>query len=295
MTNPYGPPPGYGQAPPPGYGQPDYSQPPPGYGQPPPGYGGYGAPQQAPPPPGYGQAPAGPGGYDWADLYGRADHSAASPHDEGNFDGIVESSEWGTTKGGDKGAWTIVFRTTAGPRPGYKLTMTMSVSPFTKEGAENKAGMGIMFRQLHAMGVPTGPPYGPPEEQPWWVLGWTNDQVAQQMVGHPVLLNIRNDEWQGVARSKVNDIKPARPGAPTSVPHAQAAPPQQQAYAPAPYGQQPNGAPQQPYQAQPQQGYPQAPPQPQPGPVAPGPWQAQQPQQAGQPQYGGQPQPGAGG
>jgi hypothetical protein len=242
-----------------------------------------------------------PQGYDFGALYGMADHSVITPLEPGSYDAVVESAEFGRTKDGTKGAWTIKFRTTTGERAGFPLTMTMSINPTKTDGTPNDKGLGIMFRQLGAMGVPV------PPDQPFWTMGWTEENVAQAIVGKPVLLRVINDAYDGTPRSKVGDIKVARPGAPTTVQQVQQAPVQQPAAMPPGYGggygqgqvtMQPY-PPQQPYNgAYAQQQAPQ-------GPTAPGPWQnAQQPayppqqppqQVPGAPAWAQPPQPGQGG
>lgn len=319
MGYPQGPGP-YGQQPPPGYGQQPpqggYQQgPPPGYQQPPQGY-------QAGPPQGYQQGPPGAiqaGGYDFGAMYGTADMSVRLiPED--NYDAIIESAEWGRTKDGTKGAWTIVFRTSSGPHALAKLTMTLSVNPTKENGEPNPQGLGIMYRQLGAMGIPI------PPAQPFWELGWSPEQVAQAMVGKPVLIRVIQSDWNGMINNKVRDIRPPRAGAPTQLPQGgqqqapdpYAAPPQQmgqqapqspytQAQAPAPYQQPqaPNPGQGQPWaqqgqaqQAPPAQGQPPYNPQ-QGQPYAQQPYpgqggqmaQQQYPQQAQQQQYPGQGQP----
>lgn len=240
-------------------------------GQPPPGYGDPYAQQQQQQ---QGFAPfqgdASAGGYDWGAGHAMADHSVGQLIDAGQYTAIVKSSSWDRTKAGDKSAWTIVFILTSGPRIGMKITMTLAVSFKKKNGEDNDSGMGITFRQLAAMGIPAGPPYS---QQGFWQLGMNEQQVAQQMVGHPVLLQLKHDEWDGVTRNKVADILPPPPGAPTQLP-------QTAQQAPQPYQQQ---------QAPPQQWQPQQ----QPG-GAPQPWQPpQQPQQQFEGQgYGQQQQQG---
>jgi hypothetical protein len=265
-----------------GYPQGPYGQQPPqgGYQQgPPPGQGPYGAPQggfpgqvggyQQGPPPGY-AAPADASGYDFGAMYGQADMSVRLiPED--NYDAIVESAEWGRTKDGTKGAWTIVFRVSSGPHVRTKLTMTLSVNPTDKDGKPNPQGLGIMYRQLGAMGIPI------PPAQPFWELGWSPEQVAQAMTGRPVLIRVIQNEWNGMANNKVRDIRPPRAGAPVQLP-ADAGQSQQ---APPPYNQ-PQGP---PAQAQPQQ-------QPYAGQQAPQPWQQPQGTGPGQPPTGQQPQSG---
>jgi hypothetical protein len=216
-------------------GQP-WQQPQQGYAPPQQGY----APQA---PAGYGAAPGAPaagGGYNFGDLWTGADTTAGNLLPEGNYDAVVESCEFGQTRGGDKGAWTIKFRVTTGPQAGALLTMTMAINPTKTDGSPNPAGMGIMFRQLHAMGVPVPPPIGAPGERPFWELGWTEQNVAQQMTGKPVIIRVIQNDWDGGTNNKVKDIKPAKPGAPTTVQQA----PQQ---APAMGGYQPG-------QGQPQYG-----------------------------------------
>lgn len=263
--------------------QPPQGQP---YGQQPPQQGGY-----APDPFGQGQpggyAPQGQGGYDFGQLYGRADMSS-NLLDKGPYDAIVESASWDRTKDGTKSAWTIVFRTTNGMHPDTKLTMTLSVSPTKNDGSENNQGMGIMFRQLGAMGIPI------PPNQPFWELGWSPEQVAQAMTGRPVMLSVIQDEYDGVTRNKVRDIRPPRPGAATQrVQTGQAqgqtqygSPPQPTAPGPGP--QNPGWQPQQPGQAPQPWQQPQAPQGQQPPPQQQGQWYGPQ----GQPQGDYQQLPG---
>jgi hypothetical protein len=269
---------GYQQGPNP-YGQQPQGQP---YGQP--QQGGYQQapqpyqqPQQAQSPFGQQGAPMGGGsGYDFGALYGQADMSRQLLEAD-KYPAFIESSEFGRTQDGTKGMWTIVFRTT-GPGQktpqapsGIKLTMSLSISPKKNDGSDNSAGLGIMFRQLGAMGIPV------PPNQPFWELGWNEQQVAAAMVGKPVIIQVIQDEYEGTTRNKVRDILPGQPGQPTQVPQAQ---PQQQGFAPPPQAQggfQPQQQMQQPQQMQ----------------QAPAPFQqGQAPQWQGQaPQWQGQQQP----
>lgn len=232
MGQPYDPnQPGYQgqQGPPPGQqggwqGQQQQGPPPgqQGWGQqqgPPAGQqGGWGQQQQGGYAPFQGGQPMGggsPSGYNWDQMYGMADHSVGQLIEPGQYTAIVKSATWDRTKTGDKSAWTITFILTSGPRPGMKITMTLSVSPKKNNGEDNEAGMGIMFRQLAAMGIPVPPPYG---QQGWWQIGWNEQQAGQAMVGHPVLLQLKHDEYDGVTRNKVQDILPPPPNAPTQLP-----------------------------------------------------------------------------
>jgi hypothetical protein len=246
-----------------------------GWGQqqgPPQGQGGWGQQQQGGYAPFQGdQMGGGSLGYNWGEMYGRADHSVGQLIDKGQYTAIVTSSTWDRTKDGTKGAWTVVCALTSGPRPGMKITTTLAVSPKKKDGTENDQGIGILSRQLAALGVPMPPPYGP---QGFWQLGWNEQQAGQAMVGRPVLLTLIQDEYDGVTRNKVRDIQPAPPGAPTQVPQPQQQGWQQQAgpgpgpgqmqqgWQPGPGQQQgpPQGQAQQPW-ANPQGGYQQGPPQ----------------------------------
>jgi hypothetical protein len=253
--------------------------------------------------------------YDFGALYGMADHSVGRLLENGSYDAIVEDGEWGKTKAGDKDAWTWKFRVTTGEYANSPLTMTMAVSPVKDNGEPNEAGLGIMFRQLGSMGIPV-----PPDQQPWWLLGWTPENVAQAAKGRPVQIAVIKNEWDGGTNNKVKDIRPPRPGAPLQVQQ----PPQQFQQQPQQGYSQGYGQPQQPpmggpgggyqmppngYQQQPPQqpgyGYAgqqqAAPPPPQQG-QAPGPWQGAQPPAAGQPQqipgapaWAQPPQPGQGG
>jgi hypothetical protein len=231
-------------------------------------------------------------GYDFGALYGMADTSSIKPLEPGNYDAIVEDAEFGRTKDGTKGAWTIKFRTTTGERAGFPLTMTMSINPTKGDGSPNPQGLGIMFRQLAAMGVPV------PPDQPFWAMGWTEANVADYIKGRPVLIRVADDDYDGTVRSKVRDIRPARPGAPLQV---QQAPQQPQGAMPPGQYQQGGQLPQQGFQGGGGAVYPpQQPPygggggaygQPQAaqGPTAPGPWQSAQPPAGGQQQVPGAP------
>ena len=242
-----------------------------------------------------------------ATLYGMADHSKGFLYPEEWFDGVVEHAEYGRTKDGSKGAWTVKFRTTTGANAGRAgITTTLSISPVKNDGTPNPEGLGILFRHLAALGVPIPDPADPSRalngQAPYWVMGWSNDQVATAMIGRPVYIKIKHNEYDGITNNKIADIRPPRPNAPTTWPQAQQpqagqqaamidyvqqnygpqqgqwGQPPQQGFAPAPYGQaQQNTGPG--YQQQPQT-----------------PWQ--QPPAYGQPQNQGgpgyQPQPGYG-
>lgn len=211
------------------------------------------------------------GQYDFNSLYGQAD-SSIFVYEPGEVDAVVESSTWGRTKAGDKGQWDVRFRVTTGPNAGRaQIRFPMTIT------TDNPQALGIMFRHLECMGIP----------EQWIKSNPPEEQIAQAMVGKPVLLKIVVDEYEGVQRNKVRDVRPPRPGAPTTWPTFQ----QPQAPAVPGYGQQQmayGGLPQfpaQPDYGQPQQGYGQAP-----APYAP------QPQQYAQPQpqpYGAPQQPAA--
>lgn len=319
---PYGGQQGYGQQPQQGGYPPQQG----GYGQQQPGY----PPQQGYQQGGYGQQPqgnpfAGPqaqqgygaqqgNDYNFAQLYGQADHSVGTVLDKGRYGAFVEEAEWGRSRDGTKGQWTVVFRTTTGTDlvplsgGGAKLTTSLSISPKKNDGTDNPAGLGILFKQLHALGIPMGPPLDGPEVRPFWEQGISEQQVAAMIKGKPAIIGVVQDEYEGVTRNKIKQIMPAQQGIPTGpVQDAQPFPGgtgvpgqpvpgmgQAPGYAPGPV------APQQPPQGYPQpvqgQQYPYGPPQ---GQQAPQPWQPPQ-QFQGQPGYGQQPgmaapgQPGMG-
>lgn len=236
------------------------------------------------------------GQYDFGSLYGQAD-SSSFVYEVGDADAVVEASTWGRTRDGTKGQWDVRFRVSTGPNAGrsqIKCPVTIT--------ADNPQALGILFKHLAALGVPVPDPQNPSQivngQAPFWAMGWTEEQVAQSMVGKPVLLKLAIDEYEGVQRNKVRDIRPPRPGAPTTWPQWQQ--PQAPGYAaPQGYGQQsqfpaqpgypPAYSPAQQYAPQPQPqfqqpGYPAAPapyggPQQPAAPAAPSaPWQ--QPQAA---------------
>lgn len=158
------------------------------------------------------------GQYDFNSLYGQAD-SSIFVYDAGEVDAVVESSTWGRTKAGDKGQWDIRFRVSTGPNAGRaQIKMPMTIT------TDNPQALGIMFRHLEAMGIPSS----------WVTQNPPEETIAQAMVGKPVTLKITVDEYEGVQRNKVRDVRPPRPGAPTTWPQYQ------QPQAPAQgYGQQP--------------------------------------------------------
>lgn len=219
-------------------------------------------------------------GYDFGQLYGMADNSNILYPESTALDAIVEKAEWGRSKDGTKGQWTLAFRTSTGENAGrMPIPNTITIT------ADNPRALGIMFRHLAALGIPVPDPQDPNKvvngQVPFWMMGWTPEQVAQVMTGRAVTLFIKHDEYEGVTRNKVRDIRPPRPGAPTDWPRPQTQAPVAPGYGPPqgygqpqPYGQQ--------YAPQPWQGQPAAaaPPAPQ-GPAQP-PWQ--QPQQPGYPQ-----------
>jgi hypothetical protein len=208
---------------------------------------------------GYPQQPGAQQGYVFSDLYNQADHSGIKLLEKGDYDAVVESAEWGRTKGGDKGQWTIITRTTTGPDANTKLTGYITVS------VDNPKSLGMMFRHVSALtGLPLPDPSNAQAQAEW---GRGEEHLATLMRGRPVLVFVVQDEWEGVTRNKIKDWKPARPGAPTSVQQPQQAAPAMGGYQP---GQVAQGyAP----PAQQPQGYP-----PQAAPGQP-PWQPQQPAQ----------------
>jgi hypothetical protein len=245
-------------------------------------------------------------GYDFGQLYGQADNSNLR-YPEGWVHAVVEDSAFGRTKDGSKGQWTVKIRTTEGEHAGkMPLTQTITIS------ADNPRALGIMFRHLAALGIPVPDPQNPQQivngTQPFWMLGWAEEQVAQAMKGRPVQVLLKDDEYEGQVRTKIRDWRAPRPGAPTDWPREQQMAPQQ-GFAPPPgYGQPQQGFQQAPPQGMAQQWNQQAPPQPQqqgwgapqgqPAPqAAPQPWNAQQPAQAAPDPYQqatGQPQPPGG-
>lgn len=253
--------------------------------------------------PGYPGAPqqGGSQDYDFATLYGMADHSTGHLYPEGWYDAVVETAEYGRSKDGSKGQWTVKFRTTTGQDAGRSpITTTLSISPQKNDGSPNPQGLGILFRQLAALGIPVPDPANPSATlngpAPFWVQQMPYEHVASMMIGRPAQIKIFHDDYDGVTRSKIRDIRPPKPGAPTTWPQ-----PQQPQMAPAgypqqpqnPYGQPPAGGFAPPAYGQPPAQQPQGPWNPaaagdptatQPMPGAPNPWQ--QPQQPGYPQQG---------
>lgn len=230
--------------------------------------------------------------FDFASLYGQADTSNQLV-DEGVYDAVIEKAEFGRTKDGTKGQWTIAARISTGQFAAAKLTQTLTISP------ENPRALGIMFRHLGALGVPV------PPAQPFWMLGWSEDQVAQFMTGKPCQIAVKHDEYEGTMRPKIRDWRPARPGAPTDWPRQPQQAPQQpqQGFGQLPAGYPPQGVqgpggqvvpaapggyPQQPPAgygqppAPPQQPWGAPPPPQQPGGPAMPPWGQQAPQGAPQ-------------
>lgn len=254
--------------------------------------------------PGYpGQPQPGSQDYDFGTLYGMADHSTGFLYPEAWFDAVVEHAEYGRSKDGTKGQWTVKFRTTTGENAGRApITTTLSISPKKNDGTDNAQGLGILFRQLAALGVPVPDPADPAKTlngpAPFWVQRMPYEQVAQMMIGRPALVKNVHDDYDGVTRNKIRDIRPPRDGAPTTWPQAQQQAAQNGFAAPAGYGQ-----PQQPANPYANPYAPQGPAQP---PFSQGgQWQPQQPaydpsqayqntgpgyQQPQQPGYGQPPQ-----
>jgi hypothetical protein len=319
-----------------GYPNPQYPPQQPGYG-PPPGYPpqgppqGYppqGPPQQYPPqqqyapqgygpPPqqGYGQPPAGGAEVNWEKWYNEADNTGGGGYTPGWWPAVVEANEYGFTKAGDKRAFQVKVKFTAGPNAGRSMANTQAISEYTNDNQPNTGGMGALFRRLAAMGIPVGDRFGdPPGTQPWFRT-MTGEQAAALSVGRPLEVEVIEDTAYG--NQKIRGMRRAAAAAGQPGPYAAPAPPQgapggpqapqpygyaQQA-APAPQGMAPGapgtgqftpagaaqqGYPQQapPQQApQPAQGYPpQAPPNgyPQQAPAQAAPAPGPQPQAPGQ-------------
>ena len=209
-------------------GQP-YGQPPQqGYGQPP-QQGQYvpgGPPQGAP----YGAPEGVAQAFDFGQLYGQADPTAGSI-DNGTYPAIVESAEFDRTQAGNKWAWTVKFRISVAPYVGRRRTKTLSINPTKRDGSQNGVGLGITFRQIHALGVPLGPPIGQPGETPVWqqvppqgtpdqILAAAGRLAAQMMTGRPcrIVLGTREAHGDYAESQEIKDIKPPAAGDPTSLP-----------------------------------------------------------------------------
>jgi hypothetical protein len=236
-------------------------------------------------------------GYDFSQLYGQANMTGMLNIPEDTYDMVCTKSEWGRSKDGTKGQWTVELSITTGPQAGTKMGTNITINPVKNDGEPNPNGLGMMFRDLSAFGVPI--PIPP---------GWTEQGIAQFMVSKPVRAMVYDDHYEGDTRSKIRKFLPPLPGAPTQV--QQAPQQQQQQYAQNGYGQppQPHYAEQYPGQYnQPQQnGYGQQPaapswggPDQQPGQppqqTAPGPWQGAPAQVPGAPEWAQPAAPGQGG
>jgi hypothetical protein len=252
-------------------------------------------------------------GYDFTQIYGTADHSGGLI-DGGTYAAVVESSEYGKTKAGDKGQWTIKTRITdpSSPYLGRQLTGNISISP------ENAKAKGIMFRHLGALGVPVPDPRNPAVvlngSVPFWVSPQTGQPfpadgtaerlAANMMQGKPVKIRVTVNEWEGGTNNKITNWE-ANPGGPVTWPQDQQQPqpgfggfgPPQGAYGQPGFQPAPQGYPTQPAYGQPAAyppaqyppaGYPpQGPPQqPYQPPQAPQPWQQAQAPAAPQPPQG---------
>lgn len=209
--------------------------------------------------------------FSFAQLAQGADRSGTSGHvyPPGSYDAVVEEATYTHSRDGGKPQWKVMWRTTTGDNAGARaLRWYMTVN------ADNPQSLGIMIRQLEAMGIPES-----------WILSLpgtldsgVGEQVAQAMRGRQGTIVVIADTYDGMPTHKVRDVRLARPGAPADWPRQQQA---QNAMgmapgAPAGYPQPgaPAGYPQQGapagYPGAPQPGYPQPPAAPvygsQPGP-----------------------------
>lgn len=270
--------------------------------------------------------------YDFAALYGQADNSSLL-YDEAWHPSVIEAAEFGRTKDGTKGQWTVRHRIAAGPNAGkmpltgYVTVATVDPSAPEEEQAKQRRNVGRMFRQLASLGIPVPDPKNPAVvvngQVPFWMMGWSEEQVAAAMVGQRSRIRIKHDEWGDITRNKIADWAAPQPNDPADWPRDAAPSQQQQGFAqppagygqqaqPSAWGQQPQQAPQgwqqpqaqQPVYGQQQQGVPpmQDPARPQfPGQVVPQGQdytaQPQQPQQGvpGAPPWAQPPTPGQGG
>jgi hypothetical protein len=240
-------------------------------------------------------------GYDFGQLYGQANMTGMLRIPEAEYDMLCTKAEWGRSKDGTKGQWTVEMLITTGEHAGTKLSNVITINPVKNDGSPNPNGLGMMFRDLAAFGVPIPVP-----------PGWDEPGIARFMVGKPVTGQVKDDEYDGETRSKIRRFAPPRPGAPTQQSQNGYAP--QNGYGPqgSPYAQNgQNGYGQDPYAqpysgsmgGYPQQGQPAAPswggPEQQPGQppqqTAPGPWQGAPAQVPGAPEWAQPAQPGQGG
>jgi hypothetical protein len=198
----------------------------------------------------------------YGELYGKADFSGGLIP-KGDYPAVVEEAEAGRTKDGSKKQWVIAFRITAGTYAARRLTTNITVSPKTKDGRDNGFGIGQMFRQLAALGVPVPDPDDPSRQQvlngrvPFWIDertgqpfpddGTAERLAAQIMTGRPAKIRVTENEWDGGTNNKVTDILPPDPGSPTDWPRREQQAPQpgygqyvpQQGYGQPAYGQPP--------------------------------------------------------
>lgn len=237
-------------------------------------------------------------GYNFADLYGRADFSKGGIIPAREYTLICTEAEFGRTRDGTKGAWTVKSRVSSGEHARHQLTTTIAVSPMTNDGEENSGGLARMYRDLTALGVPVPDPKNPAvvhngernNGMPFWMDGRTGQPLppgqaefaaASYMAGTPFRCNVIVEPYQGNDTNKMRNLKPALAGDPREIP---AAPPQQPGQAPQQWAPQPGyGQPGQVPQAQAQQAWAQPQPtwqQPQQAAVPPGPQPGPPPQQA---------------
>jgi hypothetical protein len=225
---PQGQPPGYG--PPPGY-PPQGPPPQQGYGPPP----VYGPQQQGYAPPQY--PPPSAAEVNWERWYNEADNTGGGGYTPGWWPAVVEANEYGFTKAGDKRAFQVKVKFTAGPNAGRSMANTQAISEWTNDGQPNTGGMGALFRRLRALGIPVGDRFGdPPGTQPWFRT-MSGEQAAAMTIGRPLEVEVIEDTAYG--NQKIRGMRPAAAGAGQPGPYAAPGPspaPQGGPQAPTPYG-----------------------------------------------------------
>ncbi len=240
-------------------------------------------------------------GYDFGQLYGQANMTGMLRIPEDSYPMICTSSAWGKSKDGTKGQWVVETVITAGQHAGVKMSTNITINPVKNDGTPNPNGLGMMFRDLSAFGVPIPVP-----------PGWNEPGIARFMVGKAITGVVKDDEYDDATRSKIKRFEPARPGDPTQLPQQAPQQPQfaqngfgqldQNQYAPpppasygAPYPPQNGFGPPPGQPAAPSWGGPEQQPGQPPQQTAPGPWQQSAPQTQGVPEWAQPAQPGQGG
>ncbi|HEX2243080.1 MAG TPA: DUF669 domain-containing protein [Gammaproteobacteria bacterium] len=166
----------------------------------------------------------------YAELYANADQTVInnSPLPPDNYDVVIDNAEFRQAKSG-RSMYVVRFSVESGPHQGRKVSNNFVIVD------DNPTALGIHFRHMAAMGIPTD----------WLLQNPDSDQVCQALIGRrcniKVGISSNNSDFNSVDGVRPPIGGPAPAGVPQGQPQVQ--PQQPGAYPPPPGFGAPQGVP----------------------------------------------------